>query len=231
MHGSHTYTMSIIETIRQALHKQQKTEQDFCEKFGISALEDLPLQSISEVAAFFQTTEQRLITGNFLHRPFPKNIKLLILDVDGVMTDSGMYYSENGDMLKKFNAKDGMGILQLTKTGFQVGVISSGFKGELVKQRADLLKIQHFYLGREPKLEILKKWCSDLDIDLKDVAMIGDDVNDLAVMRTIGFSACPSDAARRVLQEVDCVLSKKGGEGCIREFIEDVMGVEVGYIS
>jgi YrbI family 3-deoxy-D-manno-octulosonate 8-phosphate phosphatase len=164
-----------------------------------------------------------------LKKPFPSDIKLLILDVDGVMTDAGMYYSENGDMMKKFNAKDGMGILQLTKTGFQVGIISSGFKGELVKKRADTLKIQHFYLGREHKLDILKQWCEKLNISLAQVAMIGDDVNDLEVMQAIGFSACPADATTKILEQVDCILSKKGGEGCVREFIEDVMGVEVKY--
>jgi YrbI family 3-deoxy-D-manno-octulosonate 8-phosphate phosphatase len=156
---------------------------------------------------------------------------LLILDVDGVMTDAGMYVSENGDTLKKFNAKDGMAILQLTKNNFQVGIISSGFKGELVRQRAELLKIQHFYLGRKPKIDILKSWCKNLNIGLHQVAMIGDDVNDLEILSQIGFSACPADAVPKVVATVDCILNKKGGEGCVREFIEEIMGVEVTYIS
>jgi YrbI family 3-deoxy-D-manno-octulosonate 8-phosphate phosphatase len=211
------------------LEAHNLSEPSFCSKFDVSNLEQLPLAKIHEIAAELGVSVNQLIYGVKLKKPFPSDIKLLILDVDGVMTDAGMYYSENGDMMKKFNAKDGMGILQLTKTGFQVGIISSGFKGELVKKRADTLKIQHFYLGREHKLDILKQWCADLNISLAQVAMIGDDVNDLEVMQAIGFSACPADATTKILEQVDCILSKKGGEGCVREFIEDVMGVEVKY--
>jgi YrbI family 3-deoxy-D-manno-octulosonate 8-phosphate phosphatase len=211
------------------LEAHNLSEPSFCSKFDVSNLEQLPLAKIHEIAAELGVSVNQLIYGVKLKKPFPSDIKLLILDVDGVMTDAGMYYSENGDMMKKFNAKDGMGILQLTKTGFQVGIISSGFKGELVKKRADTLKIQHFYLGREHKLDILKQWCEKLNISLAQVAMIGDDVNDLEVMQAIGFSACPADATTKILEQVDCILSKKGGEGCVREFIEDVMGVEVKY--
>ena len=144
-----------------------------------------------------------------------------------MMTDGGMYFSDSGEQLKKYNTKDGMGILHLTKKDFQVGIISSGFKGEMVKHRAEMLKIQHVHIGREPKLDILKAWCDKLRISLSQVAMIGDDVNDLEVMKHIGFSACPSDAVPRIVTQVDCVLSKKGGEGCIREFVEEVMGEDV----
>jgi YrbI family 3-deoxy-D-manno-octulosonate 8-phosphate phosphatase len=215
--------------IQKLLEKNNLSESEFCSKFGVTHIEKLPLSKIHEIAAELGISVNQLIYGRALTKPFPEDIKLLILDVDGVMTDAGMYCSENGDILKKFNARDGMGILQLTKTGFQVGIISSGFKGELVKQRADLLKIQHFYLGREHKLEILKQWCNDLNITLNQVAMIGDDVNDLAVMQAIGYSACPSDAATAILKQADCILSRKGGEGCIREFIEDIMKIEVEY--
>lgn len=223
--------MAIEENIKKFLANTSFTEQEFCTQFGVAKLADLPLNRAHEIAKQLSISVYQLLSPIRLKKTFPSNIKLLILDVDGVMTDSGMYYSEEGDMLKKFNAKDGMGILQLTKSGFQVGIISSGFRGELVKKRADLLQIQNFYLGREHKLEILEKWCKKLNIELQQVAMIGDDVNDLDVMKNIGFSACPSDASHQVIQQVDCVLTKKGGEGCIREFIEDVMGINVTYIS
>lgn len=215
--------------IHRILEKKSISESEFCLRFGVSKIDDLPLSKIHEIAAELGVSVNQLIYGSKMKKPFPADIKLLILDVDGVMTDAGMYYSENGDMMKKFNAKDGMGILQLTKTGFQVGIISSGFKGELVKKRADTLKIQHFYLGREHKLDILKQWCAALNISLSQVAMIGDDVNDLEVMQEIGFCACPADAATKILEQVDCILNLKGGEGCVREFIEDVMGVEIHY--
>ncbi len=223
--------MNLSTKIKYLLAANNSSESALCEKFDVRALEQLPLFKIHEIAAELGISVNQLVFGAKLKKPFPSDIKLLILDVDGVMTDAGMYYSENGDMMKKFNAKDGMGILQLTKTGFQVGIISSGFKGELVKKRADTLKIQHFYLGREHKLDILKQWCVDLNISLSQVAMIGDDVNDLEVMQAIGFSACPADAATKILEQVDCILNLKGGEGCVREFIEDVMGVEVGYLA
>ncbi len=150
-----------------------------------------------------------------------EKIKLLILDVDGVLTDGGMYASESGDQFKKYNTKDGMGILHLTKNNFQVGIISSGFKGEAVKARAELLGIQHFYLGRDPKMGVLKDLCAKLEIDLKNVAIIGDDINDLKVIQNVGFSACPADAVKVVKSNVDIVLNKKGGEGCVREFIDE----------
>jgi YrbI family 3-deoxy-D-manno-octulosonate 8-phosphate phosphatase len=220
-----------MKFIQQLLKNKKLSESEFCSRFGVSNIDQLPLSKIHKIATELGVSVNQLVYGAKLKKPFPSDIKLLILDVDGVMTDAGMYYSENGDMMKKFNAKDGMGILQLTKTGFQVGIISSGFKGDLVKKRADILKIQHFYLGREHKLDILKQWCAELNISLSQVAMIGDDVNDLEVMQAIGFSACPADAATKILEQVDCILNLKGGEGCVREFIEDVMGVEVGYLA
>jgi YrbI family 3-deoxy-D-manno-octulosonate 8-phosphate phosphatase len=150
-------------------------------------------------------------------------IKLLMLDVDGVLTDGGMYASESGDQMKKYNTKDGMAILHLTKSDFQVGIISSGFKGEAVRQRSELLGIQHFYLGRDKKMHILKGFCEKLEIELSNVAIIGDDINDLEVIRNVGFSACPADAVQIVKANVDVVLSKKGGEGCVREFIDHIL--------
>lgn len=223
--------MIISNKIEKFLIQKNLSKQSFCAQFSVESLAELPLNKIHEISTALGINVQQLLSTSLICKPFPQDIKLLILDVDGVMTDCGMYFSENGDMLKKFNAKDGMGILQLTKTGFQVGIISSGFKGELVKQRAEMLKIQHFYLGREPKIQILKLWCDQLQIGMHQVAMIGDDVNDLEVMKVIGYSASPADAAKKVLQQVDCVLQKKGGEGCVREFIEDVMGVNVDYLA
>ena len=152
-----------------------------------------------------------------------KQIKLLILDVDGVMTDGGMYATESGDQFKKFNTKDGMAIIHLTKSDFQVGILSSGFKAEAVTERAKLLGIQHCTVTREPKIDVLKKLCSELKIELNNVAMIGDDINDLEVIKAIGFSACPANAVQRVKTEVDIILNNNGGEGCVREFIDNFL--------
>ncbi len=150
-------------------------------------------------------------------------IKLLVLDVDGVMTDGGMYYTENGDQFKKYNTKDGMAIQYLVKQNFQIAIISSGYKAEMVKARASLLGIQNCHVGREPKLEILEKLCIKLNLELEQVALIGDDINDLEMMKKIGFSACPSDAVDEVKLHSDIILKKKGGKACVREFIDDYL--------
>jgi YrbI family 3-deoxy-D-manno-octulosonate 8-phosphate phosphatase len=113
-----------------------------------------------------------------------------------------------------------MAIQHLVKQGFQLAIISSGYKAEMVKARAELLGIQFCYVGRDPKLEILKEHCNKLGIGLEQVAIIGDDINDLDVFRKVGFSACPSDAVTVIKSHADVILSKKGGEGCVREFVD-----------
>jgi 3-deoxy-D-manno-octulosonate 8-phosphate phosphatase (KDO 8-P phosphatase) len=148
------------------------------------------------------------------------NIKLLILDIDGVMTDGGMYFTENGDQIKKYNTKDGMAIIHLTKKDFQVAIISSGFKAEMVKARSNMLGIQRCYVGRDRKMDILHGYCTELSIGLEDVAIIGDDINDLEIIKAVGFSACPADAVEVVKTHVDVILNKRGGAGCVREFID-----------
>jgi 3-deoxy-D-manno-octulosonate 8-phosphate phosphatase (KDO 8-P phosphatase) len=206
-----------------------------CSKFGIKYsefIDDLDVDNVSELTiydleAVCEEYEVDLLSLLFkpLYRPELWNkklekIKLLILDVDGVMTDGGMYYTENGDQIKKYNTKDGMAIQHLVKNEFQVAIISSGFKSEMVKSRADLLGIQRCYVGRDPKIEVLNKYCEELNITLENVAIIGDDVNDMEIIKQVGFSASPSDAMNTVKSQVDVVLTKKGGEGCVREFID-----------
>jgi YrbI family 3-deoxy-D-manno-octulosonate 8-phosphate phosphatase len=90
----------------------------------------------------------------------------------------------------------------------------------MVKVRAEMLNIKHLYVGGDPKLDILVDWCEKLEIKLSEVAIIGDDINDLAVMKAVGFSACPADAVLKVKETVDLVLQTKGGQGCVREFID-----------
>lgn len=149
-----------------------------------------------------------------------KKIKLLILDVDGVMTDGGMYVTELGDQMKKFNTKDGMAIMHLTKSDFQVAIISSGFKTNAINERAQLLGIQNCIVTRDKKIDVLSKLLVDLNISMENVAMIGDDINDSEVLKQIGFAACPSDAVQSIKNICHAVLEKKGGEGCVREFID-----------
>lgn len=149
------------------------------------------------------------------------NIKLLALDVDGVLTDGGMYYSESGDEFKKFNTKDGMGIKLTVEKGIPVAFISSGINKNIITNRAKLLGVKFIYVGKGEKVEILSNWCKQLKIEMNEVAYIGDDVNDLKIINAVGFSACPSDAMKAIKDKVNLILKLKGGEGCVREFIEE----------
>ena len=206
-----------------------------CEKFGLDFVEfmdDMDAESVSELTIFdieaiadeydsdlYSMLFNRSFTTSHIASKV-ENIKLLILDVDGVMTDGGRDFAESGEQIKKFNTKDGMAIIHLTRNDFQVAIISSGFKGEAVKKRAEMLGIQNCYVGRDSKLEVLKNMCNELSISLEEVAIIGDDINDLEVMRNVGLSFSPKDAVSAVKQQVDVVLSKRGGEGCVREMID-----------
>lgn len=209
-----------------------------CTKYGIDFqdfLSDFNVENVLELSLFDLQAiceENQLDLHALLFKPLFKTthlqkklnkIKLLVLDVDGVMTDGGMYFTESGDQFKKYNTKDGMAILHLTKNDFQVAIISSGFKSEMVKARAEMLGIQHFYVGRDRKLNILTDICEKLSLTLEQVAIVGDDVNDLEIIKKAGFAACPSDAVDVVKSNVDVILTKKGGEGCIREFIDSYL--------
>ena len=145
-------------------------------------------------------------------------IKLLILDVDGTMTDNGVYVDEKGIESKKYNAKDGVGIYELIKNNVKVGIISHSEKGDGIKSRASYLGIKYCHVGNEPKEEILKTWIKKLEIKLEEVAFIGDDINDLSIIDIVGFSACPNDSSDPVKRKVSLVLNTKGGYGCVREF-------------
>lgn len=193
----------------------------FFDQYKINDFSELSISQVQEISSTYKLNFENILAyPHYLSKINTPTIKLLILDVDGVMTDAGMYFTENGDQFKKYNAKDGMAIMRLAKYNIQSGIISSGFKTKVVKDRADLLQIDHFYVGRGSKLEVLKEWCDKLNIALDEVAMIGDDINDLEVMRNIGFSACPADAVDIVKKTVDVVLFKNGGEGCVRELID-----------
>jgi 3-deoxy-D-manno-octulosonate 8-phosphate phosphatase (KDO 8-P phosphatase) len=149
------------------------------------------------------------------------DLKLVILDVDGTLTDGGMYFTENGDQIKKYNTKDGLAIINKVRSGLNFGIISHGKKENLIRNRAELLEIDRIFVGSTPKLEVLEVWCSELGIALDNVAYIGDDLNDIPVMKKVGVSACPNDASKEVQETVDIILVKDGGKGCVREFIDD----------
>jgi YrbI family 3-deoxy-D-manno-octulosonate 8-phosphate phosphatase len=197
---------------------------DFLADLEVDEVHELTLYDLQAIAEEYQIDLLALLfkpvyNSDLLTKKLRK-IECLIVDVDGVMTDGGMYWSEQGDQIKKFNTKDGLGLLELTKKAFKVGIISSGFTQVMVQKRAELLGITHCYVGQQPKLEVLETWCKEWDISLENVAVIGDDKNDLALMKAVGFAACPADAVNEIKSICNLILERKGGEGCVREFID-----------
>jgi 3-deoxy-D-manno-octulosonate 8-phosphate phosphatase (KDO 8-P phosphatase) len=152
-----------------------------------------------------------------------EKIKMLVLDVDGTMTDGRINVTEEGQQFKQFHAHDGLGIRMLIQKGLRVGIISHSFSGGAIKARAEMLGISHVYTGLDEKDDILEKWCADLGLAMNEIAFIGDDLNDLPAMQKVGISACPSDARDEVISIVDVVLHKNGGAGCVREFIDNYL--------
>jgi 3-deoxy-D-manno-octulosonate 8-phosphate phosphatase (KDO 8-P phosphatase) len=148
-------------------------------------------------------------------------VKFLVLDVDGVMTDGGMYYTEHGDEFKKFNTKDGMAIKGARKAGLQVAFLSNGSTKFIIQNRAKTLGVEKVYVGSRSKIDVLKEWCTDLGLGLEQVAYIGDDINDLEVMKAVGYSACPADAVKIIRETAQVVLTKNGGDACVREFVDE----------
>jgi len=154
------------------------------------------------------------------------SIKLFVSDIDGTLTDGGMYYSENGDELKKFNTRDGMGFGLLSEAGIRTAIVTSENR-ELNRRRAEKMKIDYLVQGKRDggKLAAVIEIIKELGISMEEVAYIGDDVNCIELLSAVGRAACPSDACAKVkeLPGVD-VMTKKGGEGCVREFINMLLG-------
>lgn len=191
-------------------------------ELGIANLAHPLPDEIASIAHRFSLTTDLLLKTDLETREEQrsKDIKMVIFDIDGVMTDAGMYYTENGDEFKKFNAKDGMVIRRLKQRGIHTGIISHGFLSNLITRRAERLHISHIEVSQSPKKDTMLRWCKELSITPEQVCYIGDDVNDEDIMRAVGFSACPSDAVDDVKNMVHVVLQKKGGEGCVRELID-----------
>jgi YrbI family 3-deoxy-D-manno-octulosonate 8-phosphate phosphatase len=154
-----------------------------------------------------------------------KNIKLVVTDVDGVLTDGGLYYTAEGLVMKKFNVKDGMATRRLRKNGFECGIISTDGP-ELIEVRNKRLQMDFLITKTWNKLEKLNEICSEKNLTLENVAYLGDDVNDLEILGGVGFSAAPNDAVDSVLEIVDYVCKRKGGDGVFREFAELIISAK-----
>lgn len=156
------------------------------------------------------------------------DIKLAIFDFDGVFTDGKCYFDTNSNIKKYYNIKDGMGLKILKNNGIKTGLISSYstdkniLLNELDVNEAIIyhLKFDFKYIGKEKKINILNNWIKELNIGYENIAYLGDDINDIEILKFVKFSACPDDAVEECKQVVNYICERKGGDGCVREFVE-----------
>lgn len=148
--------------------------------------------------------------------------KLILTDIDGVWTDGGMYYDQTGNEWKKFNTSDSAGVLFAHKLGIPVGIIT-GENTKIVELRAKKLNIDLLFQGVNDKLSVVKELCVQYNCKLEDVAYIGDDIGDVAVLKKVGFSATPNNSVDYVKACAKYNMKKCGGEGVFREFVEYII--------
>jgi len=151
-----------------------------------------------------------------------RQISLLLTDVDGVLTDGRLYYSAEGDVMKAFNVKDGMGVKRLQRSGIKVGIVT-GRTSDMVAIRASELGVDIVYQGINDKKKAIREILNQLDVTPEQTAYIGDDINDLPAFNIAGLSACPADAINELKKEADYVCEYEGGRGAFREFAELIL--------
>jgi 3-deoxy-D-manno-octulosonate 8-phosphate phosphatase (KDO 8-P phosphatase) len=151
-----------------------------------------------------------------------KRVRALVLDVDGVLTDGGMYYGPQGEGLKRFNVKDGLGLRLIGEAGIVIALIS-GENSEIVRRRAEKLKIDDVFVGVEDKLQTLKTFLVVKKLSLEDVAYVGDDLNDLPVLKAVGLPIAVADAVAQVKKAARWVTSRRGGDAAVREVCDALL--------
>jgi 3-deoxy-D-manno-octulosonate 8-phosphate phosphatase (KDO 8-P phosphatase) len=151
-----------------------------------------------------------------------KQIKLLITDVDGVLTDGGRYYSEHGEIMKRFHVRDGMGINLLLRNGVKTAILSKE-KSKITKKWGKEMNVSKIVLGAIKKELELKKIMIEFRIKKNEIAYIGDDVNDIEIMKHVGLSICPNDANNQVIKIADYVCKQSGGKGAFREIADKII--------
>ena len=147
-------------------------------------------------------------------------IKMVLTDCDGVLTDTGVYYSERGEEMKRFSIRDGMGVERLRKLlNIETGIVTGELSGS-VKKRAEKLKIKELHLGTKDKVSVLNDILKRTNLKAENIAFIGDDVNDLEIMKLVGLAGCPADAIQEIKKISNFVCKNNGGNGAFREFAE-----------
>jgi len=152
------------------------------------------------------------------------NIKLFITDIDGVWTDSSVYYDKTGNETRKFNLNDSTGLLFLYLLNIPVIVITEE-NNEILKRRMNKLKVNEFFLGVTNKLAIAEELLEKYNVSWDEVAYIGDDINDIKLMKRVGYSATPAQAPHYIKRVANYVMMRKGGEGAFREFVEKYLDI------
>ncbi len=155
-----------------------------------------------------------------------KKIKMVLTDNDGVLTDNGVYYSANGEFMKRFSIRDGMGIERLRDIlGIETGILT-GENSEAIRRRAEKLAITNLYLGVKDKLEVLQIILKKHQLRSEEIAYIGDDVNDYNIIKEVGFSASPADGMPFIQEIVDYVCEARSGNGAFRELAELIIAIQ-----
>lgn len=156
-----------------------------------------------------------------------RRIRLVLTDSDGVLTDTGVYYSDKGEELKRFSIRDGMGVERLrTQAGVDVGIVTGERSGP-VEQRAKKLQITELHQGVRDKPAVLRSILERLKLNADQVAFIGDDTNDVEVMGLVGLSACPADGTEHAKAAADFICPSRGGYGAFRDFAELIVAARV----
>jgi len=190
---------------------------------GICEMPEYTFVEIDEVEDWIMAEQLFLKHHSSEYKTNFNKIKLLLSDVDGVLTDAGMYYTEDGDEFKKFCTYDGMGFQLLQKTGIKVGILTTEDRN-LNKRRAVKLGLDFDFHGAKDKLKIVKDLCIKENITIDEVAYIGDDINCFSLLSHVGIAACPNNAVDKIKAIPNIIqLNKNGGEGVVREFVELIL--------
>lgn len=158
-----------------------------------------------------------------------KKVKLLFTDCDGVLTDGGVYYSNNGEEFKKFSIRDGMGTERLRNLVNVDTVIVTGESANIVGRRARKLNINELHTNITDKLKCVNQICSKYNLSISEIAYIGDDTNDYEVLKQAGLSACPNDAISFVKDIADYITPSNGGYGAYRDFVELIIDAKMNH--
>lgn len=200
------------------LTRKETFESEQCRLGGKIAVYEMPAHCAVEIDETEDWIIMETMVRRFGYRPRGTEIRLLVLDVDGVLTDGRVWYSQQGEAMKTFSLRDGHGLALVRQHGVEVGIIT-GEENGFVTSRAAKLGIERIAMGRREKLEVLDAWREELGLEWEQIAYMGDDLPDLPCLQAVGLSGCPRDAEPEIRRSVDCITEARGGHGAVREFV------------